>query len=79
MARIGEDRESAVLGEGVDLGGARVFLKNKKIWAKIVMIILTALAITSAFLDAYTEIVWHVTIILAGDHLLSNTIRHKTM
>ncbi|MEP7134868.1 MAG: hypothetical protein ABI904_08045 [Chloroflexota bacterium] len=69
---------NALLMGGLAVTFAIVWLRNAKPWAKIVTIILAALAVGSVFFAAYTEMFWPVAIILAGAYLLYTAMRPKT-
>jgi len=62
---------------GLAITFAVVWLRHARDWAKIVAIILAALAIASVFFASYTEIFWPVAIILAGGYLLYTALRPK--
>ena len=68
---------NAVLMGGLAATFAVVWLRHAKPWAKIVTIVLAALAIASVFFASYTEIFWPVAIILAGAYLLFTAMRPK--
>ena len=68
---------NAVLMGGLAATFAVVWLRHAKSWAKIVTIVLAALAIASVFFASYTEIFWPVAIILAGAYLLFTAMRPK--
>ncbi len=70
---------NAFLMFGLAATFAVVWLRHAKDWAKIVTIILAALAVTSVFFATYSEIVWPVAIILAGGYLLFTALRPKTV
>lgn len=70
---------NAILLGGIAVTFAIVWLRNEKAWAKVVTIILAALAVASVFLAAYTEIFWPVAIILAGGYLLYAAMRPKAV
>ena len=57
---------------------AVVWLRHSKPWAKIVTIVLAALAVASVFFASYTEIFWPLAIILGGIYLLFTALRPKT-
>ena len=68
---------NALLMGGLAATFAVVWLRHAKPWAKIVTIVLAALAIASVFFASYTEIFWPVAIILAGAYLLFTAMRPK--
>lgn len=55
-----------------------VWLRHAKPWAKVVTIVLAALAVASVFFVSYTEIFWPVAIILVGVYLLYTAMRPRT-
>jgi hypothetical protein len=55
-----------------------VWLRNHKDWARIVTIILGALAVASAFFISYYEMFWPAAFILGGAYLLYTALRPKT-
>jgi len=69
---------NAFLMFGLAITFAVVWLRHAKEWAKVVTIVLTALAVASVFFASYTEIFWPVAIILAGGYLLFTAMRPKT-
>ena len=62
---------------GLAVTFAVVWLRNAKPWAKVVTIVLAALAVASVFFASYTEIFWPVAIILVGAYLLFTALRPK--
>jgi hypothetical protein len=56
---------------------AVVWLRHAKPWARIVTIVLAALAFASIFFVSYTQIFWPLAIILAGGYLLFTALRPK--
>jgi len=68
---------NALLMGGLAVTFAIVWLRHAKDWAKVVTIIFAALAVTSLFFAAMTEIFWPVAIILAGAYLLYTSMRPK--
>jgi hypothetical protein len=70
---------NAFLMFGLAVTFAVVWLRNAKAWAKVVTIVLAALAVASVFFASYTEIFWPVAIILAGGYLLFTAMRPKTV
>jgi hypothetical protein len=69
---------NAVLMFGLAATFAVVWLRHAKAWAKIVTIVLAALAVASIFFAVYSEILWPLAIILAGGYLLYTALRPKT-
>lgn len=57
---------------------AVVWLRHEKAWAKIVTIVLAALAVASIFFVSYYQIFWPMAIILGGIYLLFTALRPKT-
>jgi hypothetical protein len=68
---------NAFLMGGLAATFAIVWLRNAKPWAKIVTIILAALAVASLFFTTYSDIFWPVAIILGGAYLLYTALRPK--
>ena len=68
---------NAIMMGGLAVTFAVVWLRHAKDWAKIVAIILAALAVASVFFASYTEIFWPVAIILAGGYLLYTALRPR--
>ena len=66
---------NAFLMAGLAATFAVLWLRHGKDWAKIVAIILGALAIVSVFFVSYYEIFWPVAIILAGLYLFYTALR----
>ena len=56
---------------------AVLWLRHAKAWARVVTIVLAALAVASIFFATYSEILWPVAIILAGGYLLYAAVRSK--
>lgn len=69
---------SAFLMGGLAATFAVVWLRHAKPWAKVVTIVLAALAVASVFFASYTEIFWPVAIILVGVYLLYTAMRPRT-
>jgi len=69
---------NAFLMFGLAITFAVVWLRHAKDWAKVVTIVLAALAVASVFFATYSEIIWPVVIILAGGYLLFTAMRPKT-
>ena len=57
---------------------AVIWLRHSKPWAKIVTIVLAALAVGSVFFATYSQIFWPVAIILGGIYLLFTTLHPRT-
>jgi len=70
---------NAFLMGGLAVTFAVVWLRHAKDWAKVVTIVLAALAVASVFFASYTEIFWPIAIILAGGYLLFTAMRPKTV
>ena len=66
---------NAIVMGGLALTFAVVWLRNAKAWAKVVTIVLAALAVASVFFAAYTEMFWPAAFILAGGYLLYTALR----
>jgi hypothetical protein len=69
---------SALLMGGLAATFAVVWLRHSKPWAKVVTIVLAALAVGSVFFVSYYEILWPMAIILGGIYLLFTALRPKT-
>jgi len=69
---------NALLMGGLAVTFTVVWLRHAKEWAKVVTIVLAALAVASIFFASYAEIFWPVAIILAGGYLLFTAMRPKT-
>jgi hypothetical protein len=69
---------NAFLMFGLAATFAVVWLRHAKAWAKIVTIVLAALAVASVFFVSYYEMFWPVAVILAGGYLLFTALRPKT-
>jgi hypothetical protein len=70
---------NAILMGGLAVTFAVVWLRNAKAWAKVVTVVLAALAIGSIFFVSYCEMFWPVAIILVGGYLLYTAMRPKTV
>jgi hypothetical protein len=70
---------NALLMGGLAVTFAVVWLRHAKDWAKVVTIVLAALAVASIFFVTYSEILWPIAIILAGGYLLFTAMRPKTV
>jgi len=68
---------NALLMGGLAVTFAVVWLRHAKDWARIVTIVLAALAVASVFFATYSEILWPVAIILVGAYLLFTAMRPK--
>lgn len=66
---------NAFLMGGLAATFAVVWLRNHRPWAKIVAIVLAAVAVASVFFVSYYEILWPVAIILAGVYLFYTALR----
>ena len=69
---------NALLMGGLAVTFSVVWLRHAKEWAKVVTLVLAALAVASIFFASYAEIFWPVAIILAGGYLLFTAMRPKT-
>jgi hypothetical protein len=69
----------ALLMGGLAAAFAVIWRRHTKPWAKVVAIVLAALAVISGFFAAQSEVLWPVAIILAGAYLLVTTMRKKTV
>ncbi|RPJ27608.1 MAG: hypothetical protein EHM33_07430 [Chloroflexi bacterium] len=69
---------TALLMAGLAVTFAVLWLRHDKAWAKIVTLILAALAVASVFFMSYYQILWPVAIILAGIYLFYTALRPKT-
>ena len=70
---------NALLMGGLAATFAVVWLRDAKPWAKIVTIVLAALAVASVLFAARSEILWPVAIILVGAYLLFTAMRPKAV
>ncbi len=68
---------NAVLMGGLAATFAVVWLRHSREWAKIVTIVLAALAVVSIFFATYSQILWPIAIIVAGGYLLFIALRPK--
>jgi hypothetical protein len=66
---------NAVLMAGLAVTFVVVWLRHNKDWAKIVAIVLGALAVASAFFVSSYEIFWPIAIILGGIYLFYSALR----
>jgi len=70
---------NALLMGGLAVTFAVVWLRHAKDWAKIVAIVLAALAVASIFFVTYSEILWPIAIILTGGYLLFTAMRPRAV
>lgn len=68
----------AFLMAGLAATFAVLWLRHAKDWARIVTIVLGALAVASAFFSSFYEMFWPVAFILGGVYLLYIALRPKT-
>jgi len=68
---------NALLMGGLAVTFAIVWMRHAKPWAKVVTIVLAALAVVSVFFASYGEIIWPVAIILVGGYLLYTSMRPR--
>ncbi len=68
---------NALLMGGLAATFAIIWLRHAKPWAKIVTIVLAALAVGSVFFATYSQIFWPVAIILVGVYLFYTALRPK--
>ncbi len=68
---------NALLMGGLAITFGIVWLRNAKPWARVVAIVLAAIAVTSVFLATYSQILWPVVIILVGAYLLYSALRPR--
>jgi len=83
IAGLINDRSSggyvnAFMMSGLAATFAIVWLRHAKSWAKIVTVVLAALAVGSVFFATYSQILWPVAIILVGTYLFFSALRTKT-
>ena len=83
IAGLINDRSSsgyvnAFMMSGLAATFAIVWLRHTKSWAKIVTVVLAALAVGSIFFATYSQILWPVAIILVGAYLFFAALRTKT-
>jgi hypothetical protein len=69
---------NALLMGGLAATFAVIWLRHSKPWAKVVTIVLAALAVGSVFFATYSQILWPVAIILGGIYLLFTALRPRT-
>jgi hypothetical protein len=69
---------NAFMMGGLAVTFAVVWLRHAKPWAKIVTIVLAALAVGSVFFATNSQILWPVAIILVGAYLFFTALRTKT-
>jgi hypothetical protein len=70
---------TALMMVGLALTFAMVWLRHDKPWAKIVTLLLAALAVLSFFFINYYQVLWPVVIILAGIYLFYTALRPKAV
>jgi hypothetical protein len=78
-----QDTETGGYSTAILMGGfaatfAVIWLRHDRPWAKIVTIVLAALAVVSGFVTPYSEVVWAVAIILVGAYLLFTALKPKS-
>jgi hypothetical protein len=66
---------NAILMFGFSATFAIVWLRHTMAWAKVVTIVLSALAVASIFFAIYSEILWPLAIIITGGYLLYSALR----
>ncbi|HSL44779.1 MAG TPA: hypothetical protein VK897_15190 [Anaerolineales bacterium] len=69
---------NALFMAGLAATFAVVWLRHEKPWARIVTIILAAVAVASFFFSSYSQIFWPVAFILVGVYLFYTALRPKT-
>jgi hypothetical protein len=70
---------NALLMGGLAVTFAVVWLRHARPWAKIVTIVLAAVAVASVFFASASQIFWPVAIILVGVYLFYTALRPKTV
>lgn len=70
---------NALLMGGLAATFAVVWLRHSRPWARIVTIVLAAVAVASVFFATYSQIFWPVAIILVGIYLFYTALRPKTV
>ena len=70
---------NAFMMAGLAATFAVVWLRHAKPWAKIVTVVLAALAVISVFFVSYYQIFWPLAIILGGIYLLFTALRPETV
>jgi hypothetical protein len=68
---------SALMMGGLAATFAVLWLRHAKDWARIVTLVLAALAVASLFFVSYYQFIWPVAIILVGAYLLFSALRPK--
>lgn len=68
---------NALLMGGLAATFAVVWLRNGRDWARIVTIVLGALALGSVFFISYAQVFWPIAIIAAGGYLIYNAYRTR--
>ena len=69
---------NALLMGGLAVTFAVVWLRHARPWARIVTIVLAALAVASVFFATYSQVLWPLAIILVGVYLFYTALRPKT-
>jgi hypothetical protein len=70
---------NALLMAGLAVTFAVVWLRHDKSWAKVVTVVLAAVAVASVFFANSSEILWPVAIILVGVYLFYTALRPKAV
>jgi hypothetical protein len=70
---------NALLMGGLAVTFAVIWLRHDKAWAKVVTIVLAAVAVASVFFASASQIFWPVAIILVGVYLFSTALRPRTI
>lgn len=70
---------NALMMGGLAVTFGVVWLRHAKPWAKIVTIVLAALAVASVFLVSYYQVFWPLAIILGGIYLLFTALRPRAV
>jgi hypothetical protein len=70
---------NALLMGGLAATFAVLWLRHNKAWAKIVTIVLAALAVASIFFVSLYQVYWPLAIILVGGYLLYKGLRPKSL
>lgn len=70
---------NAFLMGGLAATFAVIWLRHAKPWAKVVTIVLAALAVASVFFASATDIFWPIAIILGGIYLFYTALRPRTV
>jgi hypothetical protein len=69
---------NALVMGGLAVTFAVAWLRHAKSWARVVTIILAALAAASLLFSGYSEVAWSLAIILSGIYLFYSALRPKT-